>query len=394
VAQNQLTGLSCFFDFLVVRGRLTSNPLPGFLAGFRSRALLTRTLDQLPPETPVEELANRVRPARKAPFFRSALASLLEDYISHDRALGKRHETAVYQLRALDRVLLRHRVEDPGELTPAMVEEYLGANGPSARTRNKRLTQLRRFYRYLGRRELVTANPADACLAVPEPRFVPHIFSLREIGAILQEARQRRQSCRHPFTWRGIEVVLYLLYACGFRLSEPLKLRLCDVDLEEKLFFIARTKFYKQRWVPFGPGASRRLRSYLRRRAASFPCHNRPEDPVFLNTRGRVLRKARVQEAFREIRQSLALQGRGSGLPRLHDLRHTHAVHRLHKWYSEDEDVQSKLPLLSAYMGHVDIHSTQVYLHLTEDLLRRAGRKLENLFEGIVKPWSDAHKST
>ena len=57
-------------------------------------------------------------------------------------------------------------------------------------------------------------------------------------------------------------------------------------------------------------------------------------------------------------------------LPRVHDFRHTFAVHALLRWYREGEDVQAKLPLLSTYMGHVSIVSTAYYLPL-----RRTARR-------------------
>jgi integrase/recombinase XerD len=53
--------------------------------------------------------------------------------------------------------------------------------------------------------------------------------------------------------------------------------------------------------------------------------------------------------------------------PRLHDLRHTFAVHRLVAWYQQGTDVQKLLPRLATYLGHVDIQSTQHYLTMTPD---------------------------
>lgn len=70
----------------------------------------------------------------------------------------------------------------------------------------------------------------------------------------------------------------------------------------------------------------------------------------------------------------------------MHDLRHTLAVHRLYQWYAEGVDVQNKLPLLSAYLGHDRLEHTEVYLHLTEDLIRQAGRGFQASFEEIVGP--------
>jgi integrase/recombinase XerD len=63
--------------------------------------------------------------------------------------------------------------------------------------------------------------------------------------------------------------------------------------------------------------------------------------------------------------------------PRLHDMRHAFAVHRLVSWYREGADVQRLLPKLSTYLGHVHIAGTQRYLSLTPELLRQASLRFE-----------------
>jgi len=63
--------------------------------------------------------------------------------------------------------------------------------------------------------------------------------------------------------------------------------------------------------------------------------------------------------------------------PRLHDLRHTFAVHRLVAWYRQGADVQLLLPKLSTHLGHIGLAETQHYLTMTPDLLREAGQRFE-----------------
>ena len=74
--------------------------------------------------------------------------------------------------------------------------------------------------------------------------------------------------------------------------------------------------------------------------------------------------------------------GRG---PRLHDLRHTFATHRLYKWYQDGQDPLNRLPWLTTYMGHVNIEKTQVYLTVTETLLREGDRRFQERFEGLAE---------
>ena len=64
--------------------------------------------------------------------------------------------------------------------------------------------------------------------------------------------------------------------------------------------------------------------------------------------------------------------------PRIHDMRHTMAVRTLVGWYRDGGDVAARMPLLSAYLGHVSPVSTYWYLHSVPELLTLAAQRLEN----------------
>jgi len=72
--------------------------------------------------------------------------------------------------------------------------------------------------------------------------------------------------------------------------------------------------------------------------------------------------------------------------PRLHDMRHSFAVHRLISWYRQGADVQRLLPQLATYLGHVHIAATQRYLTMTPELLREASQRFERY------AWEGAHE--
>jgi integrase len=82
---------------------------------------------------------------------------------------------------------------------------------------------------------------------------------------------------------------------------------------------------------------------------------------------------------FRMLRNLAAIHGKKGARyrPRIHDLRHTSAVHRLETWYREKADVQRLLPQLSTYLGHVGVAETQRYLTMTPELLREANQRFE-----------------
>jgi integrase/recombinase XerD len=86
-----------------------------------------------------------------------------------------------------------------------------------------------------------------------------------------------------------------------------------------------------------------------------------------------------LENCFRRVREKAGIR-RDDGAryqPRLHDLRHTFAVHRLTSWYRQGADVQKLLPQLSVYLGHVHLAATQVYLSMTPELLAEANARFE-----------------
>ena len=89
-----------------------------------------------------------------------------------------------------------------------------------------------------------------------------------------------------------------------------------------------------------------------------------------------------VHTGFRQLINELPDFNIGKNQPRIHDLRHTFAVHRLLQWYDDDskEDINVKLPFLSTYMGHVKITSTQIYLHATNELLQKGCDRFHHFF--------------
>lgn len=141
---------------------------------------------------------------------------------------------------------------------------------------------------------------------------------------------------------------------------------------------IRDSKFYKTRLVPIGPRLQEELMQYSENRKQQGHSQ-RPETLFFLTHHGAPISPKTVDRVFGRLRRHTSVC-RTDGTkyqPRLHDLRHTFAVHRLVAWYQQGADVQKLLPRLATYLGHVDIQSTQHYLTMTPDLLREASLRFE-----------------
>ena len=176
--------------------------------------------------------------------------------------------------------------------------------------------------------------------------------------------------------------LLLLLYGTGMRIGEAISLKLQDVDLTERLLTVSDTKFFKTRLVPIGP----RLTDYLSRRR-QLPLPAGEASACFATRTGIHLEYRVVNKLFGQLRQVAEIRREPSARyqPRLHDIRHTAAVHRLIAWYRAGLDVQRLLPQLATYLGHLDLRSTQRYLSMTPELLDAASQRFERYAQSEVR---------
>jgi len=169
--------------------------------------------------------------------------------------------------------------------------------------------------------------------------------------------------------------LLLFLYATGMRLGEALRLVLMDVDLTLGLVTIRDTKFYKSRLVPLGPDIKQLIQEYLHQPGR----RNQHYRSLFQTKSAGAIAAQVADTSFSRLREIARIERRDDSYfqPRLHDLRHTFAVHRLTEWYRQNADVPRLLPALSTYLGHVSLSATQRYLTMTPELLEQANRRFE-----------------
>lgn len=283
-----------------------------------------------------------------------------------------------------DRYLLFRDIASTGQIDEGLVVNWVHViRSNSSKTKNAKLACLRKFLHYLIRLDLIAVNPALSIPYLKERPFKPYIYSLKEIGGLLEaarrfEARSRRDRC---FAWRTMQTMICLIYACGLRLTEALNLRIKDVDFSEATLSLWRTKFHKERLAPLSPEMAIKLKEYLALRVKRYPPAN-PTSPFFCHARGKYAGRS-IETLFRKLLIACALSKPNGPAPRIHDLRHSFAVHRLYQWYQEGQNILNKLALLSTYMGHARLENTQVYLTITQALLREGNRRFREYAEGI-----------
>ncbi|MGH8191089.1 MAG: tyrosine-type recombinase/integrase [Rhodanobacteraceae bacterium] len=249
----------------------------------------------------------------------------------------------------------------------------------------QRLSAVRGFARYRSASDPRTEIPPAGLLPFRPQRARPYLYSDQELEQLLHAAldlplspRHRRRCALLPWTYYCL---FGLLAVTGLRLGEARNLELRDVDLDARMLTVRGAKLGKDRLVPLHPSTCRVLADYLARRERHWA--GRPVSTyVFVSSWGNRLDNGSVHRVFYAVSRRIGLRGAEAHHgPRLHDLRHRFATTTLVHWYQSDQDPEPRLPLLSAFLGHVHVADTQWYLNASPELMREAMARLERHWE-------------
>lgn len=303
-------------------------------------------------------------------YFNSSLALYMQEFVAFkkgqdydytsqatrlyrfDQFLQKRN----YPLKLLNIEIITAYIEQISALKSCCRANYLGV--------------VREFTKYLH-----TRTP-ESCISFTFPfkvlrptRF--HLYTNEEICKLMNAATKMRMRDKvRPFCMRFL---IGLLSCTGLRIDEALSLTRADVDLVNQRLFIKKGKFGKQRYVPLGENTVRKVQEWYE--LCKQYVEARESSPLFIDQRLKKLTYWRVNTDFTKMRQLCGLM-RGRCSPRLHDFRHTYACNCILKWQASGE-VNSKLPILATVLGHVNIKSTQIYLHISFAQLQQAAGRFE-----------------
>jgi integrase len=291
--------------------------------------------------------------------------------------LGRAYKIEESTLRHWDAFLSRHYGKT-SQLTAQMFARWVQSMPAlHATVLRNRMRIVRNFLLFHARHHPRTPIPDPATFPKPSPQQRPRLVSVREMGRILGTASLLPASHQNPLRRQTVRLALILLFCCGLRRGELLRLRIRDFDPYDNLLRIERTKFHKSRLVPLSDSVAVDVHRYLalrrRRRHCSTP------DAFLLWSNNRLASENTYSApALADNWQLLCIatgvvDHRGRP-PRLHDLRHSFAVAALHRWYEQGIDVQRKLPHLATYLGHVSPVSTHYYLQLSPDLQQAASQ--------------------
>jgi site-specific recombinase XerD len=260
-------------------------------------------------------------------------------------------------------------------ITEHRVASFLDGPRTSAVTWQQKYNLLRNFFFFWVAREALHAAP------MPPPRppvtstFVPYIYSRSQIRRLLGKVRaaQKPEACQIDAP--TLRTFLLFLYGTGVLIGEACSLRREDVNLKKRRMIIRSNRFNRSREVPIGPDLHRVLRRY---HIINYRNGETRAPQFFLNKEGNALNERTLVGTFQRLRRIAGVARHDGAIyqPRLHDFRHTFAVHRLSSWIKHGADLNGMIPALSAYIGQVGLGSTYRYLSLTPERFRTQLDKL------------------
>jgi site-specific recombinase XerD len=376
----QTTFVSLFADSFVDRGLLAENPFRTLKRAHRARGLRgivrriaeTRSVAALDADADVP--------------FSGALGSHFERYLAQRRALGIKATTDAAYLASFERFLRRRGIDALVSIDWALVEDWSRWVGETTEHNKRyRFLILAKCFEFLVAHRLVATSPIPELRRHRRRSAPPYIYSHDEVRRILAVAAALPDHRLLPYRGPTYRMYLLTLYALGLRRNEALDLRIGDIDFVEGSVTVREGKFRKGRVLPLGPKYAAALALYLEAHPrASVASADTFVFPTLSYRTPRLSHKSVSAIIATIVRDAGIVAPAGTRPPGLHSFRHSFAVHRVERWHRDGADLSVKLPLLSAFLGHTDVASTQVYLTMTPERLRLIGDVFERRFGGLA----------
>ena len=249
------------------------------------------------------------------------------------------------------RSLAQRYRRSPDQLTQEQVRAYfidLSRRGLAPSTIRVRLFALKFLYLNTLQRDWSLLK----LYRIKKTKRLPIVLSPTEVWRLLDHLRRP-----------DLRMCATLMYACGLRASEAAHLRINDVDSKRMVVWVRRGKGDKDRQVPLPTRTLEALRQYWR--------NCRPPQPwLFPDRRAKTpINRNVLDRAVRAARQQSGISKRVS----CHTLRHSYATHLLER--------STDLRTIQGLLGHANIKSTIIYLHLTQGVMENVRKTINQLID-------------
>lgn len=321
--------------------------------------------------------------------FSSKFGPYMDDMIELRTALGYSENTYLPRLRALDRFIVEN-YDTASSFSKELVLDWIRMReGESSSNRELRAVIARLFGEYLC---------SVGCDAYILPKkftsgktgFTPYMMTDAELSSFFAEVDKLRNTSADTLRRCTAAVMLRLIYTCGLRPGEGLRLKTRDVNLDTGEILITETKLKKDRMVVMHDDMRKLMKKYALRVSLS----GREHTVFFPNPKGQPHTSAWLDSIVKTCFYRAHSEIAPEMLPRIraYDMRHRFASVTLCRWLDEGRNLYNMLPYLRTYMGHKTLAQTAYYVHiLPENLLKARGIEWDKLNDVIpeVEEWED-----
>lgn len=297
-----------------------------------------------------------------------------EKYIEFKRGKGEKvSHSALIRLRVLNQSL--NRCSSTLDIDRNTVELILQhKNTEQEASRAMRVSDLRQFNAWLKALGIQAYQIPDKYMKKVHVAFKPYIFSAEELFKITEASDHLKPGRRSSDYLTVYPVLVRILIATGMRIGEVLSLRIKDVDVTNRLLVVYQAKNNVSRYVPMSESLSVVTLDYV---SGLVHRHN-PDQYLFVSPyTGTRYSYDAMGYMFKKIFVEAGVRTPEGSLPRIHDIRHSFCTLSLNRMLDSGMDLYVAVPVLAAYVGHVNLTDTEKYIHLTEhgydEFVRREG---------------------
>ncbi len=219
---------------------------------------------------------------------------------------------------------------------------------------NKHQQALNKFQKYLKEHNANTKFGVHLKQEKVDSREHINIVTQSEIKKLFEACNYTHMSAH--FQARD-KVILVLLYSCGLRRNEAMHMDCSDILFDKGRIYVRKGKNYKERFVPINKFNLEILEDYIYEHRNEFT-KNYQTDALILSNRGKRASDLTIASRLHEIIQATDNQTLMNKGITMHTLRHSIATHLMQNKVS--------LQLISTFLGHASLESTQIYTHIVK----------------------------
>lgn len=309
--------------------------------------------------------------------FKSIFKDELNYFIKYKRSLGFKYENEVYRLRRLDYILVVLKIKSK-KITREIFYELINNNDKHGENYASQYRVTKDFCKFLISNGYKNIYYEDKKFKIIN-NYKPVLFTDNEIIKLFK-AMDEYSNCskdeKSYFVYYSYSILFRLIYSCGLRISEVIKINIEDINFNENTINIIDSKRHISRIVVFSKSMKRCLETYLKKFEIK-------RGLLFKDANENKIKPYKLRDYYKTILENANLNINSH----IHDLRHCFCNKAFNQMLEKGYDENVVIIYLYKYMGHKRITETEYYLHFTDynknKLLNINDSFFKYLYEGV-----------